>query len=68
MEDFDAKKAKEIVSSMDKYELHNILVDIKRKAEDGETALYIKKSLKNRTIEALKDKGFSVVDNFALNQ
>lgn len=34
MEDFDAKKAKEIVSSMDKYELHNILVDIKRKAED----------------------------------
>ena len=39
MKDFNAQQAKQIVDSLYTDELHNILVDIKTKAEQGETLL-----------------------------
>lgn len=62
MKDFNAQQAKQIVDSLYTDELHNILVDIKAKAEQGETVLHIYKPIKGKTIDALRDKGFNVTD------
>ena len=62
MEDFNAEQAKQIVDSLYTDELHNILVDIKNKAEQGETVLHIYKSIKPKTKQVLTEKGFNVVD------
>ena len=60
MKDFNAQQAKQIVDSLDIDELHNILVDIKAKAEQGEIVLNIYKPIKSKTIDALRDRGFEV--------
>ena len=62
MKDFNAEQAKQIVDSLHIDELHNILVDIKSKAEQGETVLHIYKSIKEKTKQVLIEKGFKVVD------
>lgn len=61
MKDFNAQQAKQIVDSLYIDELHNILVDIKNKAEQGETVLHIYKYIKTETIDDLRDKGFKVI-------
>ena len=61
MKDFNAQQAKQIVDSLYSDELHNILVDIKVKAEHGETVLHIYKPIKGKTVNALRDKGFKVI-------
>jgi hypothetical protein len=61
MKDFNAEQAKQIVDSLHIDELHNILVDIKSKAEQGETVLHIYKSIKSKTKQVLIEKGFKVV-------
>lgn len=66
MENFNAEKARQIVDSLDTDELHNILVDIKSKAEQGETVLHIYKSIKPKTKQLLTEKGFRVVDHPSL--
>jgi hypothetical protein len=63
MKDFNAQQAKQIVDSLYTDELHNILVDIKAKAEQGETVLHIYKPIKGRTVDALRDKGFNVTSH-----
>lgn len=60
MEDFNADKAKSIVESSEKDELHNILIDIRAEAEMGKTYYYVKKPLNRNTIEQLKERGFQV--------
>jgi hypothetical protein len=60
MKDFNAQQAKQIVDSLYTDELHNILVDIKAKAEQGETVLHIYDRIKGKTVDALIDKGFNV--------
>jgi phenylalanyl-tRNA synthetase alpha subunit len=60
MKDFNAQQAREIVDSRYNDELHNILVDIKAKAEQGETVLHVYESIRDKTIDALVDKGFEV--------
>jgi hypothetical protein len=60
MKDFNAQQAREIADSLYSEELHNILVDIKAKAEQGETVLHIYKPIKEKTVDALRDKGFNV--------
>jgi hypothetical protein len=60
MKDFDSKKAKEIVDSLYNDELHTILEKIKSNAEKGESTLYIYEPLGNKTVDALKEKGFRV--------
>lgn len=62
MKHFNAQQAKQIVDSLYTDELHNILVDIKAKSEQGETVLHIYKPIKGKTVEALRDKGFKVTD------
>lgn len=62
MENFNAEQAKQIVDSLHIDELHNIMVDIKNKAEQGETVLHIYKSIKAKTKQILSEKGFRVVD------
>ena len=62
MENFNAEQAKQIVDSLHKEELHNILVDIKNKAQEGETVLHIYKNIKGKTKQVLTEKGFKVVD------
>lgn len=62
MEIFNADQAKQIVDSLHTDELHSILLDIKIKAEQGETVLNIYKSLKSKTKQVLTEKGFRVVD------
>jgi len=62
MENFNAEQARQIVDSLHIDELHNILVDIKSKAEQGETVLHIYKSIKVKTRQVLTEKGFRVVD------
>ena len=62
MENFNAEQAKQIVDSLYKDELHNILVEIKNKAEQGETVLHIYKSIKPKTRQVLREKGFEVLD------
>ena len=61
MKDFNAQQAKEIVVSLYTDELHNILVGIKFKAEQGETVLHIYNPIKGNTVDALRDKGFKVI-------
>ena len=63
MKDFNAQQAKQIVDSLYTDELHNILVDIKTKAEQCETVLYIYKPIKGKTVDALRDKGFEVTNH-----
>ena len=62
MKDFNAQQAKQIVDSLYTDELHNILVDIKAKAEHGETVLHIYKKIKGKTVDALRNKGFKVTN------
>jgi hypothetical protein len=61
MENFNAEQAKHIADSLYIDELHNILVDIKNKAEQGETVLHIYKSIKSKTKQTLTEKGFKVI-------
>ena len=61
MKDFNAQKAKQIVDSLYTDELHNILVDIKIKAEQDKTVLHIYKPIKSNTVDALRYKGFEVM-------
>jgi len=61
MNDFNAQEAKQIVSSISKNELHNILVDIKSAAEQGKTVSHIYKSLDNEILNELTNRGFRVV-------
>jgi phenylalanyl-tRNA synthetase alpha subunit len=63
MENFNAEQAKQIVNSLYTDELNNILVDIKSKAEQGETVLHIYKSIKTKTRQLLIEKGFKVVNH-----
>ena len=62
MKDFNAQQAKQIVDSLYIDELHNILVDIKAKAEQGETVLHIYEPLKSNTVSDLKNRGFEVIN------
>ena len=62
MKDFNAQQAKQIVDSLYNDELHNILVNIKTKAEQGETVLHIYKPIKAKNVDALRDKGFKVIN------
>lgn len=61
MEDFNAQQAKQIVDSLYTNELHNLLLTIKEEAEQGKSILHVHCSLKGKTIEALKSKGFEVI-------
>lgn len=60
MKDFNAKQAKQIADSYSD-ELHNILVDIRAEAELGETSLRTYKPIGDKTIHALRDRGFKVL-------
>ncbi len=62
MENFNAQQAKQIVDSLYTDKLHNILVDIKNKAEKGESVLHIYNPIKGKTVDILRDKGFKVID------
>lgn len=66
MKDFNAQQAKQIVDSLSTDELHNILIDIKAKAEQGETVLHIYKPIKGKTVDALREKGFSVTNHSSI--
>jgi hypothetical protein len=61
MKDFNAQQAKQIVDSLYTDELHNILADIKSKAEQGEIVLHIYKPINGKTVDALRDKEFDVI-------
>jgi hypothetical protein len=63
IEDFNAESAREILSKLQYQELHSILLDIKYKAEQGESKLHVYNLLKPNTIESLKDKGFEIHSN-----
>lgn len=63
MEEFNAQQAKHIVDSLCNDELHNILVDIKAKAQQGETVLHINKPIKRKTVDTLRNKGFKVTEH-----
>jgi hypothetical protein len=60
MENFNADSARKIVSSIQNDELHGILVDIKSRAEAGETDLHVYKSLRVATKNELVVRGFDV--------
>lgn len=62
MKKFDALQAKQIVESVQSYELRNILADIKAKAYKGETVLFVHHPIKGETLDALRSKGFTVKD------
>lgn len=62
MKNFNAEQARQIVDSTHIDELHNILVEIKNKAEQGETVLHIYKDIKSKTKQILIEKGFRVVE------
>lgn len=62
MKDFNAQQARQIVDSVSTDELHNILVSIKFESINGKNVLLICKPIKEKTINALKDKGFKVKD------
>ena len=66
MKDFNAQQAKQIVDSLYTDELHNILVNIKSNAEQGETVLHIYKPIKPKTVDALRNKGFKVIDQHSI--
>lgn len=61
MKDFNVIQARQIVDSLHTGELDSILMDIKSKAEQGETVLHIYKLLKSQTIGILREKGFKVI-------
>lgn len=60
-EAFNAYEARKTVDSLYSDELHNILMDIKSKAQQSQNVLHIYKPLKDKTVDALKDKGFDVI-------
>lgn len=60
MENFNATTARSIVDSNSLDKLHNILVDIKNKACNGETVLHIYEFIHVNTISKLKDLGFKI--------
>ena len=65
MEGFNIEKARELVDSFHIEELHNILTDIKMKAEEGETFLHVYKNLKDKTVQELISRGFKVTNPFS---
>jgi len=67
MKDFNAQQAKQIVDSLYVDELHNILVDIKAKAEQGKFVLNIYKPIAGKTVDALRDRGFEVIDHSSIS-
>lgn len=60
MTDFNAEKAKEIAHNLTTGQLHNVLIDIRTAAENGETVLHIYKSLTAKTLDELRLRGFRV--------
>lgn len=62
IKDFNADKAREILETIQTDELEKILLDIKSKAEEGESVLHIYTSLKSKTKEELVNRGFKVID------
>lgn len=60
IETFDAVKAREFADNLYLDELHDILTDIKLRAEKGEHVLHIYVTLKNKTVDSLEEKGFKV--------
>jgi hypothetical protein len=67
MKDFNAQQAKLIVESLKDSELTNILLDIRYKAEQGESVLHIYKPINTKTIDMLKYKGFNVTTHSSIN-
>lgn len=63
MENFNAKDAKRISDSFINDDLNGILFQIKQRALEGETTLYVYSHLDYRSIEILKDKGFNVIQH-----
>ena len=63
MNNFDAQQAKRIVKSKQTGELEKILVDIKKNAENGDSVLHIYSPISEDTINALKQKGFRVLNH-----
>jgi hypothetical protein len=61
MEDFNAESARNIIKSIKNDELHNVLSDIKYRAEQAETVLHVYKNLHQLTLDKLHEKGFKVV-------
>jgi len=66
MKNFNAQQAKQIVDSLHTDELHNILVDIKSKAEKGEISLHIHTNISDTTKQLLIEKGFTVVNESSI--
>ena len=60
MTDFNAEKAKEIVHNSTIGQLHNVLIDIRTAAENGETVLHIYKALPIKVLDELRLRGFRV--------
>lgn len=68
IEKLDAKQAKEIADSVYEYELNKILLEIKANAEQGEVDLYIYDSIKIKTRDILRAKGFKISYNPSNNK
>jgi hypothetical protein len=62
MQNYNAPPAKRLVSDTANDEIHSILVDIRSKAENGETVLHIYEPLKKQTKDELIKRGFRLVD------
>jgi len=60
MSDFNAQKAREIVSTNSKSELNDILSNIELLAYSGKSSLRIDKPISNETYSGLIEKGFVV--------
>ena len=68
MKKFNAEQAKQIVDSLHIDEIHNILVDIKSKSEQGETVLHIYKSRTNYISYESKDGTvYNIGDTLVIN-
>lgn len=63
MKEIDAYQAKQIAEGVHETELNNILNDIVKEAERGNTVLNIHKPLQNLTINQLEQKGFEIIEH-----
>lgn len=66
MKDFTAEQAREILDGTYKEELHTVLMDIKKKAEEGKYDLHITNSLNNIIISELEKRGFKVTNHSSI--
>lgn len=60
MKDFNAEKARQIVNSLAKGELSEVLNDIKKEADSSGVRLFVHKPLSPATVKELTDRGFVV--------